>query len=425
MQQQQGPQRDATMRPVSPIEAVEPARAPAPPGRRKRKKRKKSAGPAMRLLNSTLTALLLIFLTAGTAHVWLSYKTAAPGPMREDKLINIARGKTEHQIAEILEQHGVVESRYLFLAHQFSERLLNYLRQRKSVTLKAGDYRVKAASSVAEIAAIIRAGKSELISVAIPEGLTSYEIVRRLRANKNLTGDILEVPPEGALRPDTYRVRLQASRRDVLKLMARQQSRFLQSAWQGRQPSLPYKDIVEAVILASIVEKEMGPNDDPSRIAGVFVNRLRRGMRLQSDPTILYGKFGQKVAWGSKIYRSDIRRKTTHNTYQIDGLPPTPICNPGRAAIEAVMNPAQTNDLYFVADGKGGHIFSATLAEHNRAVAEWRKIERGIRAAQKAKSIAGTLRGSKAGAGHAQTSSAAADLLAPDGTPLPWRRPAR
>ena len=155
--------------------------------------------------------------------------------------------------------------------------------------------------------------------------------------------------------------------------------------WEKRQADLPLKDVSEALILASIVEKETGPKDQPERIAGVFVNRLRKGMRLQSDPTILYGKYGSKVAWGSTIFRSDIQKKTTHNTYQIDGLPPTPICNPGRASLRAALNPAQTKDLFFVANGEGGHIFSETVEQHNRAVAQWRKIEKKIKAAQKAR----------------------------------------
>ncbi|MEO1608890.1 MAG: endolytic transglycosylase MltG [Pseudomonadota bacterium] len=435
MQEQNGLRRDlGARRPLSPLEAIEPTRAPTRPGGRKRKKRKKPMGQTMRLVNSVLTALLIILIIAVTAHVWLSIQVSSSGPLMKDKLINIARGKSEHAIASLLEKEGIIASRHIFLVHQSSYRLWEYLHRRRPDTLKAGDYEIKASSSVADVAALIRKGKTQPLFIAIPEGLTSYAIVRRLRANKNLTGDIPEVPPEGFLMPATYDVQRNASRADVLQRMAEQQRKFLRKAWQQRQPDLPYKDVSEALIMASIVQREMGPRDDPARIAGVFINRLRRGMRLQSDPTILYGKYGSQVAWRSTIYRSYIREKTTHNTYQIDGLPPTPICNPGRVAIQAALNPAQTKALYFVADGKGGHIFSETLEEHNRAVEEWRKIERRIREAQKAKAAAQKEAAQSQAAvvmpiqsnskpASAPDYSGPAGLKAPDGTPLPQQRP--
>ncbi|MEN2494362.1 MAG: Endolytic murein transglycosylase [Hyphomicrobiaceae bacterium hypho_1] len=374
------------MRPISPIEAVEPSKAPKRITKRKLKKRKKSSSPTMRFLNGVLAATLLISVILVILHVWFEHKITVSGPLSKDKLINISKGATEHQIASILEREGIVESRYLVLGHQFRDRLWHYMDQHEMISLKAGSYSFKKLSSSKDIVNIIRSGVSEVITVVLPEGLTSYEIVARLRRNKKLSGDILNIPPEGTLRPDTYRVRYQASRNELINLMTRQHSIFLEKTWQKRQPNLPYKNAKEALVLASMVEKEMGPRDNPSIIASVFINRLRRGMRLQSDPTILYGKFGPSVTWGSTIYKSDIRKKTLHNTYQIDGLPPTPICNPGSAAVEAVLNPAETSYLYFVADGKGGHVFSETLAEHNRAVVGWRRIERRIRSAKKSKS---------------------------------------
>jgi len=437
MQEQNGPRRDLGARPVSPLEKLEPALAPARPKVQKKKKRKKRGrtSQVMSLMNGVLTALLLVLIALGTAQFWLSHKITSPGPLVEDKRVTIARGKSEHQIANILEKQGVISSRYLFLANQFQHRLWAYVLGHKPMSLKAGDYLFNASSSVEAVAAIVRKGKSEPLFVVIPEGLTSYQIVRRLRANKNLIGEIAEVPPEGFLMPATYDIRRNEDRARVLKRMAQGQRDFLRAAWDNRQPGLPYKDVSEALILASIIEKEMGPRDEPTRIAGVFVNRLRRGMRLQSDPTILYGKFGPSVAWGSTIYRSDIRKKTTHNTYQIDGLPPTPICNPGRAAIEAALNPATTKDLYFVADGKGGHIFSATLAEHNAAVKKWRQIEKKFREARKAKAEAEKraaklqppaviLSNSQRIHSSASIVSSTVHSSAPDGTPLPQRRPA-
>lgn len=193
--------------------------------------------------------------------------------------------------------------------------------------------------------------------------------------------------------PDTYRVPRSMDRNKVIEMMQSMMSKFLADAWEKRREGLPVRTPQEAVVLASIVEKETGRRDERAQVAGVFSNRLTKGMRLQSDPTILYGVDGGKVRWGRPIYRSEINRKTAHNTYQIDGLPPTPICNPGRAAIEAVLNPASTTDLYFVADGKGGHIFSETLKEHNAAVANWRRIERELAARKTSQPTASSAEG--------------------------------
>jgi UPF0755 protein len=192
------------------------------------------------------------------------------------------------------------------------------------------------------------------------------------------------VPAEGTLLPDTLIVQPGTQRQDILDRLRADQQRFLQAAWEKRAPNLPVATPDEALILASIVEKETGKGDERERVAAVFVNRLRKKMRLQSDPTIIYGITLGAGPLGRPIYRSDIEQKTAYNTYQIDGLPPTPIANPGRKSIEAVLNPAQTNELYFVADGTGGHTFSETLKEHNAAVAQWRRIERETKAQREA-----------------------------------------
>src|SRR5690606_12136402 len=231
---------------------------------------------------------------------------------------------------------------------------------------------------------ILSQGKAVLYRLSIPEGLTSQQIVARLKAEENLAGDITEVPPEGSLLPDTYRYSRGTARADIIERMRADQRRFIAAIWDKRQKDLPFQTIEQALVLASIVEKETGRADERERIAGVFVNRLRRGMRLQSDPTIIYGIAGGQGTLGRPITRSDIDTPTAHNTYAITGLPPTPICNPGRAAIEATLNPAKTKDVYFVADGTGGHSFSETLKEHNAAVQVWRQIEREMRARQAA-----------------------------------------
>ena len=185
-----------------------------------------------------------------------------------------------------------------------------------------------------------------------------------------------ELPPEGMLVADTQRFARGTTRSEIIEKMIREQKQLVESIWKRRQPDLPIANIEEFVTLASIVEKETGRADERTRVAGVFINRLRKGMRLQSDPTIVYGLFGGEGKPSDRpIYRSDIDKPTPYNTYLIDGLPPTPIANPGRAALEAVANPSQTDELYFVADGTGGHVFAKTLEEHNENVVRWRKIE--------------------------------------------------
>jgi UPF0755 protein len=258
--------------------------------------------------------------------------------------------------------------------------MINYLVRSKfgpkPLELKAGDYEIKKNSSMAEIMETLTQGRGVLSKITIPEGMTSLQVVEKLREQDELVGDITEIPPEGSLLPDTYRFSKGMERRELLDRMQGEMQRFLATAWERRQPSLPIKTPEEAMIFASIVEKETGRADERGRVAAVFMNRLKKGMRLQSDPTVIYGIAGGQGPLGRSITRADLDTKTSHNTYQIGGLPPTPICNPGRSAIEASLAPPATNDLYFVADGTGGHTFSDTLKEHNAAVTNWRKVER-------------------------------------------------
>jgi UPF0755 protein len=220
-----------------------------------------------------------------------------------------------------------------------------------------------------------------LHSVSIPEGLTSEQIVARLKENDLLTGEITQMPREGALLPDTYRIERGTSRQRLIQTMTEKQREELNRIWARRVGELPIRTPQELVTLASIVEKETGRADERPRVAGVFVNRLNRRMKLQSDPTIVYGLVGGKGTLGRGILRTEITQPTPYNTYVIDGLPPGPIANPGRAAMEAVANPSRTRDLYFVADGTGGHAFAETLDQHNRNVGRWRQIEASRREA--------------------------------------------
>jgi UPF0755 protein len=212
--------------------------------------------------------------------------------------------------------------------------------------------------------------------VTIPEGLTTEQVLTRLRDNDVLAGDMTETPKEGALLPETYKVARGYPRAKLLLKMQEDQRKFLDHIWARRSPDLPIKTPYELVTLASIVEKETGRADERPRVAAVFVNRLRKGMRLQSDPTIVYGLVGGKATLGRGILKSELEKWTPYNTYAVEGLPPGPIANPGKAALEAVANPSRTPDLYFVADGNGGHVFAETLDQHQRNVQRWRQIER-------------------------------------------------
>ena len=245
-----------------------------------------------------------------------------------------------------------------------------------------------------EIEALLASHKVVQHKITIPEGLTSDQVVQRLRDDDILVGDIKETPREGSLMPDTYYFERGDTRQSILSRMAKAQTRLVDEIWKGRSPDLPIKSPGEMVTLASIVEKETGKSDERPRVAGVFVNRLQKHMRLESDPTIVYGLVFGKGTLGHSITRAELNQATPYNTYIIDGLPPGPISNPGKLALEAVANPARTKDLFFVADGAGGHVFAETLDQHQKNVAKWRQIEKDAK-----------------------------DRLAPDVTPLPASAP--
>jgi len=310
--------------------------------------------------------------------------------------------------------------------------------------MKAGEFKVEANASMEDVLGTLVEGKSVQYKITLPEGLTSQQVVARLQADENLIGEISTIPLEGSLLPDTYPYSRGADRQSILERMVDAQKTFVAGLWEKRQEGLPINSLDEAVILASIVEKETAVAEERALTAAVFMNRLRKGMRLQSDPTIIYGIVGGRGSLGRPILKSDIKGKTPYNTYTISGLPPTPICNPGREAILAVLNPAATKALYFVADGTGGHAFSETLAEHNAAVAKWRKIERArLKAAaekaaanpvatvpsQESEAATAVVAISAPGAGEAAPDAAAGvtpaePVAAPVGDmPLPQRKP--
>ena len=413
--------------PRSPAEALEPGRAPRPPRRIRERREARRMNGFLRFISGIITFCFLGMTVVAVIALLLRTNFDAPGPLTHSAVTVIPRGEGVQEIAARLEREGIVSDRRLFVAQYLSQSLHIRLTGGKEISLQAGEFEFRKQASMKDVLETLAQGKAVLYRLSVPEGLTSQQIVARLMAEENLSGEITEVPPEGSLLPDTYRFSRGMARSDILERMKADQKRFLATIWDKRQSDLPFKTIEQAIVLASIVEKETGRADERERIAGVFVNRLKRGMRLQSDPTIIYGIAGGQGTLGRPITRSDIDTPTPYNTYAITGLPPGPIANPGRAALEATLNPAKTKDLYFVADGTGGHNFSETLRDHNAAVQVWRQVERDMRARQAA--AANPAPAAQADSDPSPTSAPAAASgnagRAPSDVPLPQRKPKR
>ena len=332
---------------------------------------KREAGGLRVFVIIVSVAAALAILAGGAlvgGYAWLQSAFNREGPISDDATVLLPRGAGLIAIAAQLEREGVVRDARIF-------RIMVTI-DGGDRSLRAGEFVVPAGASMAEIYDVLRFGEFVQHPITAAEGLTSAMIAAIVAEADVLTGEIEAVPPEGALLPETYLVTRGTSRQDVLARMAGAQDALLDALWPQRAADLPVATREEAIILASVVEKETGLAEERPLVASVFVNRLRRGMRLQSDPTIIYGITGG-APLGRGIRRSELDDAANpYNTYQIDGLPPTPIANPGRASIEAVLNPPDTDYLFFVADGTGAHAFSETYAEHNRHVQRWRRIER-------------------------------------------------
>lgn len=370
------PGRPQAPKPRSPSELLVPTRPPSPPKRIKAEREPRRMNGFLRFVDAALSFAFLVFLLTGAVAIWLRQSFDAPGPLAQSAAIIVSKGDAALDIAERLEKAGVINDRRVFMLQYYTARVYGSASGVDRSGLKAGEYEFAKSASVRQVLDTIISGRGVLQKLTIPEGLTSRQIVDRLKADPGLVGDVAEMPPEGALLPDTYRFSRGASRQEILDRMRAEHGRMVAQLWAARAPDLPFKTPEEALVLASIVEKETGRAEERPKVAAVFVNRLRKGMRLQSDPTIVYGLVGGQGPLGRAITRSDIDSKTAYNTYHVDGLPPGPICNPGRAALAATLNPPATQDLYFVADGTGGHAFTSTLKDHNAAVANWRRIEK-------------------------------------------------
>ena len=333
----------------------------------------------LRTLFTWVFVLAFIAAAGGIAGwVWLNNEMTRPGPLQGEVVFVVAEGETLTAVAGRLEEQGVIkDDRILLLKSRVDEEM-----QGEIPHVKAGEYILDPAISMAAVLAILTEGRSVLHKITLPEGRTTAQLLRIIEADETLEGEMPEVlPEEGTLLPDTYMFHRGMTRQQLIEKVQKAQADVLAELWPQRQEGLLLETPYDAVILASIVEKETGVAAERDEIAALFTTRLKKGMRLQSDPTIIYGiskgeplynKQGQRRT----LYRSEIDRHTEWNTYQIDGLPKTPICNPGREAIAAVLNPPETEYIFFVADGKGGHLFAKTLAEHNRNVAAYRAYER-------------------------------------------------
>jgi len=360
--------------PSSPAEALMPERPPEPP---EREPPEEKDHPFLRMLSGLFTFFFVLACLVIGVFYFVRVQLDQPGPLDTSTVVVVPKGEGVTAIAERLERDGVIADRRIFMTS-----ILYFMYLKGYGSLKAGEYEVAKHATMRDVLDTLVEGKSIEHKITLPEGLTSQQIVERLREHPQLTGEIAEIPPEGTLLPDTYRFGSDDSRKNIIERMKSAQQKFLAKMWEERHPDIMINSPEEALVLASIVEKETGKADERPHVASVFHNRLKKKMRLQSDPTIIYGLFGGSGMRDHPITREELDRETPFNTYKIDGLPPTPIANPGRAAIEAVLKPAKSDYLYFCADGTGGHAFATTLAEHNKNVARWREIEREIRARQ-------------------------------------------
>ncbi|MEQ9170646.1 MAG: endolytic transglycosylase MltG [Rhodospirillales bacterium] len=321
-----------------------------------------------RLFLTVLVLCVLAAVTAGGGWLWFSKQISRDGPHAADEIVLIPPGSHIQAVAKTLVQRGIVRSDLLF---RLAGRLDGADR-----ALKSGEFRIPARASVTGVLNVLTRGETVARTFTIPEGLTVVEALAIVAKAEGLMGPLPSPPDEGRLLPETYHYAYYDTKVQAVRRMEQAMDAALAKAWAGRDEGLPLNSPAEALVLASIVEKETGVASERARVAGVFLNRLKRGMKLQSDPTVIYGLTEGKVPLGRELTRADLNAPTPWNTYAVHGLPPTPIANPGLAAINAVLHPQATKDLYFVADGTGGHAFAETLLEHNRNVAKWRKIQR-------------------------------------------------
>jgi UPF0755 protein len=324
------------------------------------------------IIKFLLSVFILLLAMLGGLGYFGYTQFQKPSSNAAEKLIMVPKGAGSMAIADQLKAEQIVSDSYVFyLASKFMQ---------PAGTLKAGEYQFFPNTSMTDVIAKLKKGETFKRKFTIPEGLTSFEILEKLKTVPDIQVSDITVPPEGSLLPDTYQYQKDESVQVLIERMQSAQKKLIEKEWTGRDANLPFTTIDQALTLASIVEKETGVAEERKRIAGVFINRLRQGMPLQTDPTVIYAltngqpKNDGQGPLGRRLLLKDLEIDSPYNTYKNIGLPPTPIANAGRDAILAVLHPEPNDYIYFVADGTGGHVFAKTLAEHNQNVANWRKI---------------------------------------------------
>ena len=313
-----------------------------------------------------MSLLSLVIVSVGLVF-FIYIRFHSSGPLAADTTFIVPKGSGLNSIARRLTAAGILDESWTL-------RLVAVISGDAGL-LRAGEYHFSAGVSAYDVLQRLRSNQVVQRSITFPEGISVIQALNILDATQGLRGIVFPRPQEGDILPETYQYQWGESRNTLIERMRQAMSQTLGDLWPQRQVDLPLKDPQQAVVLASIVEKETAQPDERDRVAAVFINRLRAGMRLQSDPTVIYA-LTEGLPLGRPLTRSDLATPSPYNTYRVAGLPPGPICLPGKASLMAVLHPAQTDDLYFVADGSGGHAFAKTLAEHNRNVAQWRKINK-------------------------------------------------
>ena len=311
-----------------------------------------------------LVFLILIFISVSSLQLYYD-KT---GPSNQDQLLIVKKGQSVASIASHLRDLNLIENRVVFM---ITLRLKGFHNK-----IKFGEYMIPRAASMKEIIEKLVSGVSAQYTITIPEGLSTISVIDLINKDTRIKGGLINVTNEGALAPNTYSFDMTTIKEDLFLKMKDEQNKILDFAWNKRAPDLPLKSAYELLILASIVEKEAGNEEDKRKVASVFINRLKKKMRLQSDPTVVFSLTGGKNTLNRDLTKADLKIKSPFNTYKIDGLPPSPICNPSKSSIYAVANPIETDFLYFVANGKGGHNFSNNLKLHNSFVKEYRRLKK-------------------------------------------------
>ncbi len=293
------------------------------------------------------------------------------GPLTEQREILIQSGESLRKIAHRLHQEGIISSPTVF---ELGVRAMGH-----GTDIQVGEYAIPRHASMKLVATLLTSGQTYVRRLVIPEGLTSDQVIKSMENMKGLMGQVVQVPKNGTLLPDTYHYSYGDTKEGMLQRMKNAMTTTLDELWANRDTSISLKDKKQVLVMASIIEKETSKDNERAHIASVFYNRMKKGIRLQSDPTVIYAITNGQVENKKRVLYEDLKFQSPYNTYVIYGLPPSPIANPGRASIYAVLHPMKTDDLYFVADGTGGHVFAKTYKEHQKNVQKWRQVMKKIK----------------------------------------------